>query len=435
MREFNRFCLIAGRRGGKTLGASIAIAEEATIPNSIIWCCAPTNPKLHRYVIPAVQAIIPKEWVAKDGWSQEYLDLRLINGTLIHMQTLEDPDQGRGQGVDCIWIDEASELTQKHWETIRPSLTERRGSCIISTSPRGFDWVYKDFYLRAEQGVPGYWGCKYNTATNPIIPLDELAEAKATMSPEMYRQEYEADFVVFTGAVYGGLIRPQVLPNDEAVRRIIPEWPSIDSWRQQIIGIDTGADHPFGGVKVVSTELGLVVVGEYLERDKTFLQHCAGLKRLAGTNQTKWALNKNERQGIIELAQHGIFAQKSENDIVAGTERIKSWLFSNKLWFVEAKCPKTIAQLEAYRWAENSSPKDEQKRKEKVFKVNDELADGLRYALMSWPELPSGPPEQDAQRDLSTLPENVRNVIMVERKASKDPNKVTDFSVVQDFWA
>src|SRR6267378_4358158 len=57
---------------------------------------------------------------------------------------------------------------------------------------------------------------------------------------------------------------------------------SIASWRQVLVGIDTGADHPFGAVKLVSTEKGLVVVGEYLERHRSFLEHKASLVRLAG---------------------------------------------------------------------------------------------------------------------------------------------------------
>src|SRR3990167_1972843 len=140
-REFNFLTIIAGRRWGKSRIGSIAGVQEAGIPNSIGWACAPTNPKLHRYVIPAFQQLIPQEWV--ESWSSEFNDLRLKNGSLIHFQTLEDPDQGRGQGLDWLWIDEVCELTKKHWEVIRPSLA---GDTVMfdTTSPRSFDWVYED---------------------------------------------------------------------------------------------------------------------------------------------------------------------------------------------------------------------------------------------------------------------------------------------------
>src|SRR3990167_3313103 len=87
IRPYDRLTIIAGRRFGKSLAGSIASVEEACIDHSVVWACAPTVPKLHRYVIPAFQRLIPTEWV-KD-WNKEFLDLRLKNGALIHFQTLE----------------------------------------------------------------------------------------------------------------------------------------------------------------------------------------------------------------------------------------------------------------------------------------------------------------------------------------------------------
>lgn len=433
IREWSRLLIIAGRRFGKSKIGSIAGTEEATIPNSIGWACAPTNPKLHRYVIPAFQELIPDSWVS--SWNSEYLDLRLKNGSLIHFQTLEDPDQGRGQGLDWLWIDEVSELSKAHWEVIRPSLA---GDTVafFTTSPRGYDWVYNELYRPAEDGTPGYWAAHARTSesANPRITAEFLESERATMSDTMYRQEYEADFVIFTGAVYGGTIDTQILRSKEAVQQLIPEWPEIAPWRQVIVGIDTGADHPFGAIKIVSTEGGLVVVDEYLERDRSFIQHANALKAMAGSSTTRWAINKNERQQMIELAQHGIFCQKSENDVIAGTERVKSWLQVKKLWFVEDRCHQTLNQMHSYRYAENTSPKDEQKRKEKVFKVADELPDCIRYAVMTWPELPKPKTAaEEKQRDLSKLPDEMRGAIQRMRKVDNPKPEAPD-SVTGDFW-
>lgn len=435
-RLFDRLTIIAGRRWGKSKVGSIAAVEQATIPNSIVWCCAPTNPKLHRYVIPAIQELIPDEWVKPGGWSQEFLDLRLKNGSLIHFQTLEDPDQGRGQGLDALWIDEVCELSSNHWDVIRPSLA---GDTVafFTTSPRGYDWVYDELFKPAEDGVKGYWACHAKTAesANPRVSTDFLEREKTQMSDTMYRQEYEADFVIFTGAVYGAMIESQILRTEDQIRQIVPEWPEIHQNRQVVVGLDTGADHPFGALKLISTEAGMVVVGEYLDRDKTFIQHANAIKMIAGSPQARYAINRNERQPMIELAQHGIYCQPSENDIVAGTERVKSWLQNQQLWFIEQKCPMTIKQLKAYRWADNKG-KDDQKRKEKVFKLKDELPDCLRYALMTWPMLPVPVNEVNKPRDIAKLPEKYQQDILMMRKIDKADReastKVTDIS--GDFW-
>ncbi len=434
IRMWDRLTIIAGRRFGKSKIGSIAGAEEATVPHSIGWACAPTNPKLHRYVIPAFQELIPPEWV-KD-YNSEHQDLWLKNDSLIHFQTLEDPDQGRGQGLDWLWIDEVCELSLKHWEVIRPSLA---GDTVafFTTSPRSYDWVYDELFVPAENGVPGYWGAHARTSesANPRITEEFLAREKAQMSDTMYRQEYEADFVNFTGSVYGSLIRERVLHTDDEVRKFIPEWPRIDSWRQVLVGIDTGADHPFGGVKLVATELGLVVVGEYLERDKVFAQHCYNLKAMANSPTTRWGINKNERQPMMELAQHGIFCQKAENEIVAGTERVKSWLQAKQLWFVESRVPQTLNQMHAYRWADNAMKDGSKRDKEKVFKLRDELPDCIRYAVMTWPMLPKAHViDPNPPRDLTNLPGEMRATIeRIRKHEGREPDQKQ--SVTLDFWA
>lgn len=433
-RLFSFLTLIAGRRFGKTRISAISAVDEACYPNSLVWCCAPTNPKLHRYVIPAVQELIPPDWV--QNYSVEHQDLYLKNGSMIHFQTLEHPDQGRGQGLTALWIDEVCEITLKHWDTIRPSLA---GDTVafFSTTPRSYDWVYKELYKKALDEIPGYWGAiaKSADSANPDLSPEFLARERAAMSDTMFRQEYEADFVNFTGSVYGSLLTPQILHTHDEIRKIIPEWPNIDQWRQVIVGIDTGADHPFGGVKIVSTERGLVVVGEYLRRDGSYIEHSAGLKRLANHSSPKWAINKNERQGIIELAQHGILCQRAENDVISGIERIKSALYSKQLWFAEPVCPRTVQQMMAYRWDDNYSPTDQQKLKERVYKVDDELPDCIRYALLTWPRLPSGPPIEEVKpRDISKLDDKTRSYLELMRRIDAEPKNPEESTVAADFW-
>ena len=434
IRVFDRLTIIAGRRWGKSRIGAIAGTEEACISNTIGWACAPTNQKLHRYVIPAFQEIIPADWVVPGGWNTEFNDLRLKNGSLIHFQTLEDPDQGRGQGLDWLWIDEVCELTETHWEVIRPSLAGKTVA-FFTTSPRSYDWVYEQLYKPAEDGVKGYWGCHAKTAesANPRITEEFLAREKASMSDTMYRQEYDADFVIFTGAVYGSALNSQILYTDAEIKAIIPEWPTIESWRQVLVGIDTGADHPFGAVKLISTELGLVVVGEYLERHRSFIEHAGQMKRLANSSTAKWAINRNERQPMIELAQHGINCQAAENDVVAGTERVKSWLHQKQLWFIESLCPQTIKQMKAYRWAPDKAKDGSVRPKEKVYKKDDELPDCVRYALMTWPLLPKAVVAGEKVRDLSKLPGEIRTSIERMRRIDKDPDKEPQ-TVTGDFW-
>ena len=186
-------------------------------------------------------------------------------------------------------------------------------------------------------------------------------------------------------------------------------------------------------MKLISTERGLLVVGEYLERDKTFIEHTQNLKRLAGPHSVRWAINKNERQPMIELAQHGIRCQPAENDQLAGIERVKSWLHTHQLWFVESRCPKTVQQMMTLRWAPPRSD-GQSRHKALVYKRHDELPDGVRYALQTWPILPK-PAETSTERDLSHTSPDMRASIERMRRIDKP---VPDFwggvGIADDFW-
>lgn len=438
-RMFDHLTMIAGRRFGKSRFGSIAGAEEAGLPNTIGWACAPTNDKLHRYVIPAFEKLIPKALVKE--WSAEHKDLILKNGSMIHFQTLEDPDQGRGQGLDWLWIDEVCELTLKHWEVISPSLGEKQGVAFFTTSPRSYDWVYDSFYKPAVDRVPGFWALHAKTSDNPLFQTEEgrawLEARRAQMSPEMFQQEHEADFVTFTGAIYGNMLTPQILHTDEEIKKHLPEWPVIEPWREVYMGIDTGADHPFGALKTVIGDKGLIVVEEYLQREKSFLEHATAMKAMANASFVRWAINKNEKQPMIELAQHGIHCLQAANDQMSGIERVKSLLFQKHLWFIESKVPKTIQQLKAYRYDENYSAKDGQKLKEQVFKKNDELPDCLRYIAMVYPRLKANPPAPvKARRDISNFTPDQQRFIEMTRRIDNPPPETFDEPITApDFWS
>jgi len=180
------------------------------------------------------------------------------------------------------------------------------------------------------------------------------------------------------------------LLTDEEILTFIPEWPNLDASRPVVIGLDSGADHPFGAVLIVATHRGLVVIDEYLERNQAMVSHLSSICAKFRTDrfqQIKWAANKNEAQLRLEFGLKGIGVIPAENKHQVGIQRVQSWLYTKQLWFAAHRCPKTVEQFRSYRYADNYTA-DGQKRDEQVFKVNDELPDCVRYAMMAWPELP-----------------------------------------------
>jgi phage terminase large subunit len=428
VRVYHRFGLFAGRRGGKSFVGALAAREEMLVPGTRGWVCAPTNEWLYDATMPTMLGLIPPEWVA--DWSEEHLTLTLTNGSVVQFRSLHEPERGRGQGLDWGWFDETSLISEKAWDVFRPSLTENRGCFIATTSPKQFDWVYKRFYKTAMMdALPGFWACKYRTSDNPIIDHEEIEEARATMPDAMFRQEYEADFVNFTGMIYGEYIERQTLHDAASVKRLNPSRPTIR-------GLDSGADHPFGAVHIVKVAPcdaapngALVVVADYLERQRAAAVHLSAIRnQFPRATQVQWAANRNEAQLRIEFAQHGVPVGPAENNQEAGTQRVLSWLHTGQLWFAYT-ANRTIEQMKALHYKQNTNPDGSKKDHEGQFKLNDELPDCVRYALMLWPEMPKAAKVRDMSMDRFV---DAKTRADVERMKAHDHKPDPDLDPVAD---
>jgi hypothetical protein len=170
-----------------------------------------------------------------------------------------------------------------------------------------------------------------------------------------------------------------------------------------LIGIDEGADHPFGAVMIVVTDKGLVVVKDFLERMKAnSVAHDEIWRQfnLSQYQEKTFAANKNALQLRLEWGVKGTGVIQAESKQEVGIQRTQSWLVTKKLK-IAYTAKRTRDQLVAYRYADNTNPSTGAKKdKEGVFKLKDELPDGLRYALMAWPELPDpdAPALSDAEQ-------------------------------------
>lgn len=442
IRGFSRFLLRAGRRGGKTRICALALIEELTIPYQWWWATAPTYRMLEDYVLPAFFQQIPQAWIDHPAteWSESELTLRLPNRSIMQARSLENPDSGRGPGLNGVWMDEIALLTLLHWETIQPTLTDKRGILLAGTTPRGPDWVHERFYQGAEQGIPGYWATHYSSLHNPFLDPEVIEEARRTMTPLMFAQEYMADIVTFTGAIYGEILPPCIIDGtDEEMKAYFPEWPNIDITRPSITGTDPGTDHPFAGVHLVASPRGLVVVGEYEQRQKPFAIHASQIQILRRGMDSRVAIDRSQAQAQIELAQYGLLTQTAENDVVAGINRVSAWMLrSGQAYFpgpirngIETRlpsglvlpkslCPKLIKRLEAYRWDDSEKADGSTKQKELVYKKDDDLPDALRYALMVYPTLPGNDPVLNTRvRDLAGMPDDMRLQIERNRRIDK----------------
>lgn len=433
-RVFNRFGAFAGRRGGKTKVGAMMGRVEAQIPRSLGWVMGPTFPILRDSTMPTFLRLIPPHWVK--NWSQDALELTLTNDAQIMFRSVDDPERARGQGPHWGWLDEAAQAAERAWDVFRPSLSENAGIMIFTTTVLGYDWTYKRVELPALRDKrPGWWAARWRTIDNPIFQHNpvlraEVEEARRTMSPDFFAQEYLGERRNFTGAIYGDLIDKQTLHDEAAVKRLIPEWPKIDPSRQLLIGLDSGADHPFGAVLAVVTPHGIVVVDEYLERMQAYVNHMNAIIHAfqrADVKRATWAANKNEAQLRLEFGLRDIGITPVENKHEIGIQRVQSWLYARQLFFAYT-VPRTIEQMRMYRYAINVKPDGSKKDKEEVYKKDDEFPDGVRYLLMAWPELPKTPGSMDAVNEarLAAFSPKTRRELEVMREFTERRKRGND---------
>ena len=429
-RCFTNFMLLAGRGAGKTDVGAMAVREELMIPGAQWWALGATYKLLHDSTFPTLVGLLHPSWIKR--WDPEHMEVVLKNDSMVAFRSLEDPDRARGpHGIGGYWFDEAAKCPERAWHVATPMLIKAGGIAIATTTPLGYDWTYDQIEKHAlVYKTPGFWAAKWTTLDNPLFRSNPVMRQrieldKRRMTAQLFAQEYLAERSNAEGLIYGSLIKENVLATDEEIRAYIPEWPNLDASRKILVGIDEGGDHPFGAVLIVVTSRGLVVVAEYLERMRAMstahdlIWQKFGLFRFS---EPLFAANKNALQLRLEWALKGTGVGKAESKQEVGIQRVQSWLVTRQLKFAHT-VPKTIEQMSSYRQGDIYKPTTgEKKERDVVFKLHDELPDGIRYALMLFPELPDvekAPMNDDEARRWHSLTQKQRDEIERSREFRK----------------
>ena len=122
-------------------------------------------------------------------------------GGSVQVRSADDPMKLRGAGLDFVVLDECAFMKPQTWsEVIRPALTEKKGSALFISTPKGYNWFEK-LYSEANQ-LENWERFTYPTISNPIIDPEELEYAKKEIGSFLYSQEYEAQFIEATGGLF-----------------------------------------------------------------------------------------------------------------------------------------------------------------------------------------------------------------------------------------
>jgi phage terminase large subunit-like protein len=149
------------------------------------------------------------------------------NGGTVQVRSADEPDSLRGEGLDYCVLDECAFMNERAWaESIRPSLSDRAGRALFTSTPKGRNWFWR-LYQRGQQGGREWKAFRFSTSDNPHIPPHEIEAARQDMPERIFAQEYEAQFLEDGGGVF---------------RRVLDavNGDSVPEGGQHIIGADWG---------------------------------------------------------------------------------------------------------------------------------------------------------------------------------------------------
>jgi hypothetical protein len=115
----------------------------------------------------------------------------------------DNPDNIRGFGFKGLVIDEAAAIPADVWHyVLRPTIAQTLGWAVFVSTPKGHNWFY-DLYTRGmDPSEVDYASFTFPSKASPFFPAKEWEEARRTLPVDVFRQEYEAEFLEDSAGVF-----------------------------------------------------------------------------------------------------------------------------------------------------------------------------------------------------------------------------------------
>lgn len=239
-REFHeaqaRFkCLFAGSRYGKSLSAASEVLPDILKKNTRGWIVGPKYEqpsKEFRYIYDAL--VVKLGFRPKRELNVQYSTpgpqvLQFPWGAEVFTKSAESPESLLGEEVDWMILSEASRLPENIYDGyLRARLGSREGRVIIPTTPHGFNWLYKRFYIPAAEGDPQYWAKIVSVIENKHFSREEYERAKKELPEDVFKEQYDGEFVAQTGLIYKRFMRQRNTIEPFKIQRHWQRYMAID---------------------------------------------------------------------------------------------------------------------------------------------------------------------------------------------------------------
>ena len=197
--ESRDIVICAGRRWGKSAYCGYRALKVLLQDNKRICIIAPTYDLAQRvfdYLIKWIAVAFPGMMAGVS--MRPNPQIRTPWGTILECKSAENPTGILGQTYDLVIVDEASRIPRTVWETYVFPTTAQGGKSIFISTPFGKNWFYEKWLdVKTTDGA-----FHFTTLDNPFIKKEEFERARLKLPEQVFKQEYEAQFLDDAASVF-----------------------------------------------------------------------------------------------------------------------------------------------------------------------------------------------------------------------------------------
>jgi Terminase large subunit, T4likevirus-type, N-terminal/Terminase RNaseH-like domain len=273
---------VCGRRFGKTFMSIREMARFAAPANRKVCYIAPSYRQGKQTVWNDLKdRLSTHRWIRRVNESE--LTVTLINNSQILLRSADNYDSMRGLGLDFVVFDEFADIAKETWtEVIRPSLSDRQGHALFIGTPKGMGNWAKDLWDQGQDPQFKDWASfQYTTLDGGNVPEEEINSARHDLDDRTFRQEYEATFETYAGAIYYSFDRSQLFD-------IKTLQPAVQHNETLHIGIDFNVQ-PMSAVVAIKRNEKLYVIDAIEIYGSNTEELCKEIKQKYGNSRRYYA--------------------------------------------------------------------------------------------------------------------------------------------------
>lgn len=332
-----------------------------------------------------------------DAYDTQERTLHFENGSFVEFMSYDqDVDKFAGTSRHFIHFDE--EPPQDIYIECMTRLIDTKGSWWMTLTPvMGMEWMFDDIYMPGKNSNDSNISViEVDMTENPYLDQQEIKEYLKLIPEEDIDARQHGKFVRRGGVIYKAFDRKI---------HVVPSLDEVPSSWELYASLDHGYNNPTAWLwHGVDSDGNVVTFAEHYESEMIVSEHAEQVKLINKSIGREPGIYIGDpaiaqRQAVTgtsiqsEYALHGIYVTLGSNEVLAGINKINSYLSYNKerppRWVVTENCVNLIREIQKYRWKTWANKKSERQNNkfDIPHKKDDHACDSLRYLFTLMPDL------------------------------------------------